>query len=77
MMRPTPGALDQIAKAADVKTDKQLADFLGITVEEVEAIRYQTPMTPEQAVQLTDRVLAHRQAAELLDESKRTLAPTP
>lgn len=67
MQRLRPGALDEIAEMIDAKSDRQLAQFLGITEADLEAIRYGAGINLLKAADIVRRRDAHLKAAELLD----------
>lgn len=66
--RLRPGALDEIAEMIDAKSDQDLAKFLALTVEELEAIRYGAGIDLIKASDIVRRRDAHLKAVELLDQ---------
>lgn len=63
------GVLDEIARDIGVKSDSDLAKFLGITRSDLESIRYEGQITALQAADILVRREAHLKAAELLTPS--------
>lgn len=60
------GKLDAIAQKIGAKSDADLASFLGISEKVLEGLRYGAELTLLQAAEITARVEAHSQAADLL-----------
>ncbi|OKX85154.1 hypothetical protein [Corynebacterium glutamicum] len=60
------GKLDEIAQKIGAKSDADLASFLGISEKVLESLRYGAELSLLQAAEITARVEAHAQAADLL-----------
>lgn len=69
-MKLKPGALEEIAHKIDARSDNDVAKFLGVTEDELEALRYGAPLTILKAATITARREAHLRAADLLDPDK-------
>ncbi|GEM_PF-2283914 len=69
-----PGVLDELARDAEARSDKDLASFLGITEKQLEALRYGVP-TAASVVAFAAKAQAHRKAASILDDAAGASSP--
>lgn len=66
-MNLKPGALEEIAHKIDARSDNDVAKFLGVTEDQLEALRYGASLSILKAATIANRREAHLRAADLLN----------
>ena len=65
-VRLRPGFLDELGRDIGAKPDAEVAGFLGITEEQLEALRYGGKLDQRSAAILEARREAHKKAIDIL-----------
>ncbi|WP_276923324.1 hypothetical protein [Corynebacterium pyruviciproducens] len=65
-VRLKPGFLDELGRDIGATTDAEVAGFLGITEDQLEALRYGGKLDPQSVAVLEARRAAHKKAIDIL-----------